>query len=361
MRQTSKRASLFYILFGVFLIGVLLFMRAVVVPVILAFVLAYVLNPFIEFFERRKVKRGAVVFGALALASIVLFVACWVLVPIVYHQFEALMGQLPQFKTYIESHWLPVLDKNLGRLMGHVKIVKFADIVPPLLDKPQDLVQNVLQNLGQSTRFLASVALTLVLSPMIAFFVMRDFKNIVRRTADLVPPDLRGRLYRYVNDVDQTLRGVLRGQILVVSLLMTLYASSFFAVGLPAGLAVGVVTGLARFVPYLDIFVGGSLCFFILATTAASSSVVFGVVIAFLSIQIFDAAFLTPRIMGRYSGIHPFLIILTIVCMGDWFGFLGVFFAVPVAAIARVTIVSLFGLYRRSKFFNETEPTEPFA
>ena len=114
---------------------------------------------------------------------------------------------------------------------------------------------------------------------------------------------------------------------------------------------VGIVTGLSRLVPYLDIIVGGTLSFLILMTNTSPPGVVFGVVLGFVCIQLIDGLFLTPRIMGTFSGLHPFVIIISVLCFGDWFGFYGVLLAIPLAAVSRVTLVTILETYKRSQFY----------
>lgn len=344
------RAPLFFLAFFVFLLLGLWFLRIVIGPFVLALVLAYVLNPFIEILEKKGFSRTHIVMGVLFVASLVTFLVVWLVTPMFVQQIQTLLNSLPSFKTYIEENWLPWLDKLLSgvRGQGAAHIVTLGDILPPMVERPAEYI---FEYVGNSTRYIARWAVALVLSPVFAFFVMRDFRSLMYRVMNLVPPDLRGVFMRYIRDADQTLRAVLRGQIVVITLLSVLYSTAFVLAGLPAGLAVGIFTGMARLVPYLDIAVGGTLCFLILVTSAAPISVTLAVVIAFASIQLFDGVILTPRIMGQFSGLHPFLIILSVLCFGDWFGFYGVLLAIPMAALGRVSFETLIRLYRRSRFF----------
>lgn len=355
------RAPLFFLGFFLFIGLGVVFMRIVIGPFILAMVLAYILNPFIEMLERRGLARSAIVLGVLSAASFLTFLVFWFVTPLFFEQFETLVKSLPRFREYIEQNWLPALQ-NIAAQFGafndvgpiESRLPRLAEFMPGLFDKP---TQFFVEHLGQSTRFVAGWLITAIISPVFAFFVMRDFRSLMYKVMNLVPPDLRGVFMRYLKDADNTLRAVLRGQILVIGLLSALYSLAFVLAGLPAGLAVGIITGLARLVPYLDIVVGGSLSFLILATSGLPSSVTAGVVIAFVSIQLFDGIILTPRIMGQFSGLHPFLIILSVLCFGDWFGFYGVLLAIPMAALGRVTTLTLIRLYKRSRFFtNRQEP-----
>lgn len=331
--------------------AVMLGLRLVIGPFTLALVLAYVFNPWIENLERRGFRRSFVVGGAIVLAGGGLTLASWFLIPTLLHQVELLLKMLPDIRAHIENNWIPPVHHAIKDVLplrsdGNIpQLTDFLDVDP---ERP---AAAFMEKIGHSTRFIFSWLIAVILAPAFAFFVMRDFRRIMLRVLVLVPPDLRGLFLRFTRDVDHTLRAVLRGQILVISLLMTLYSTAFVMAGLPAGIVVGVVTGLSRLVPYLDIIVGGSLSFLILVTNSSPPPVVIGVVAGFVAIQLFDGLFLTPRIMGQFSGLHPFVIVIAVLCFGDWFGFYGVLLAIPLAAVGRVTLLTVLETYKRSQFY----------
>jgi len=349
LRPTREVA--FAIGFVVATILVVIFLRMVIGPFVLALTLAYVFNPGIESLERRGVTRAWVVGGAIVVAASVLALASWFLVPTLFHQAELLLKMLPEIKSVLETRWLPPLHDAIKEIFP----LTAGNRVPQLSDffdiNPQRPAIAFMEKVGHSTRFILSWVIAVILAPAFAFFVMRDFRRLMLRVLVLVPPDLRSLFLRFTRDVDHTLRAVLRGQILVITLLMTLYSTAFFLAGLPAGIVVGIVTGLSRLVPYLDIIVGGTLSFLILMTNTSPPGVVFGVVLGFVCIQLIDGLFLTPRIMGTFSGLHPFVIIISVLCFGDWFGFYGVLLAIPLAAVSRVTLVTILETYKRSQFY----------
>lgn len=152
-------------------------------------------------------------------------------------------------------------------------------------------------------------------------------------------------------ELDKKLKSVILGQFIVISVLCVLYSTFLFIAGLPSAIAVGILTGIARFVPYLDTIVGSFLCFFVLVTNSASNEVILTVCIAFLSVQCIDGLVITPRIMGKFSDLHPFLVLLSVICFGSWFGFYGVLLAIPAAAIGKVVVKILLDNYKKSNYF----------
>lgn len=182
---------------------------------------------------------------------------------------------------------------------------------------------------------------------------MRDLLKIYKLIFSLVPNQIRPVFSEFATEVDVKLTRVLRGQFLVIFILCLLYPTALLIAGLPAAIAVGVMIGLARFVPYMDTVVGISLCFFVLVTRSANNELIVAVSIAFLSVQFLDGLFITPRIMGKFSGLHPFFVILSVICFGNWFGFWGVLLAIPAAAILKVALTMMINTYRESDYFKD--------
>ncbi|NBX17139.1 MAG: AI-2E family transporter [Proteobacteria bacterium] len=331
----------------------LLFLRIVIGPFLLALVLAWLFNPAIEKLEKRGIRRTSVVLMVLLLLVALISIAVWYIFPLIMHQLEQVIKTLPRAKQHLESTILPNITKYITTQFGPSKqLSKLQNLLSTYEISPELILQTFsLTRIIDNTRILASWVLAVVLSPVFAFFLMRDFRRLVQKGVFLVPPDLRHSARVFTLQVDRTLRAVVRGQLLVISLLSTLYAAAFAVAGLPGGVAVGVLTGIARIIPYLDILVGSVLSFLIIIANNSPTSVIIGVLVCFALIQICDALLLTPKIMGQFSGLHPFIIILSVLCFGDWFGVYGIILAIPLASFGRVALLHMLEAYRNSQFY----------
>jgi predicted PurR-regulated permease PerM len=354
MNQHAARRPLYFgFILVVAVVLSLLFLRIVIGPFLLALVLAWLFNPTIEKLEKRGIRRTSVVLFVLFLLVTLLSIAVWYIFPLIMHQFEQVIKTLPRAKQHLESTLLPNLTNYISSQFGPSKqLSKLQNLLSTYEISPELILQTFsLSRIIDNTRILAGWALAVVLSPVFAFFLMRDFRRLVQKCVHLIPPDLRQSARVFTLQVDRTLRAVVRGQLLVISLLSTLYAAAFAIAGLPGGVAVGVLTGIARIIPYLDILVGSTLSFLIIIANNSPTSVIIGVLICFAVIQICDALLLTPKIMGQFSGLHPFIIILSVLCFGDWFGVYGVILAIPLASFGRVALLHLLEGYRNSQFY----------
>lgn len=321
-------------------------------PLFVALFLSYLINPLINRFEAYGFKRTPLALSILFFFLILATLSFWFVLPVIITQFQIFFKILPGAIENFEQNWLPRVKVWMEQYFEGASLpfnyVRVTDFLPLDDFKPLDFLMS---GVGAGTQLIGSLALFVIATPVFAFFSMRYFRQAVDMAQTLVPSDLKAAVYDFASDVDYTVRSVLSGQILVVFLLSVLYSTTFYLVGLPGGLAVGILTGISRIVPYLDIIVGGSLSFLIMVSYGSPFGVVIGVILGFFVIQLLDGLFLTPRIVGQFAGLHPVVIIMAVLCFGDWFGFYGILLAIPCTAVARVVTSSLLRAYRNSHFF----------
>jgi predicted PurR-regulated permease PerM len=354
-KNTSIRLPVFSFCLIIFISLLMIATKFVLGSLLVAILISYIFNPFVESYERKGISRSAFVFVGLTIAVIFCFLVAWFLTPILVQQAEQLQSLIPAAVSQIEQRIIPFiihkakkLPMGLGNVFTGVLPTKLTDIVSKLVGTT---FPTFFENLFLSTKFILSWLMTIILTPIFSFFVLRDFKKLIFRSISMVPPDLRTSFISFLRSLDLVLRGVLRGQIFVVLILSFLYTTAFVLCGLPAAVLVGICTGLARFIPYMDIVIGGTLASVLLITNNASNLQIIFVVCAFLFIQFLDVFFITPKIVGQYTGLPPLAIIIAILCFGDWLGFYGVLIAIPTAAVLRLLGEALISTYKHSQFF----------
>jgi predicted PurR-regulated permease PerM len=193
--------------------------------------------------------------------------------------------------------------------------------------------------------------------PILAFYLLADFDEILRRSADWIPPRHRAYVVEKGRTANRLISGFLRGQLTVAAVLGVLYAVGFSAIGIDLAVGVGLLGGALSLVPYL----GGAVA--VLASSVLAI-LEFGfdwhlaaVLGWYVAVQTFEGFLLTPRIVGESVGLHPGVVIVALLIGGDLFGFLGLLVAVPLAAVVKVFVDEGLELYRRSSFFGDG-PTE---
>jgi predicted PurR-regulated permease PerM len=331
----------------------LFFLRVLMVPILLSILFAYLTHPLFNALERKGLGRTTAVMILLTASVVLGFLLFWFVLPVIVSQFRVFFSILPEAIQTFEQIWLPRIKQFISDSIGGTPLPfevgsSMRDFFPASEFKPLEFF---LSSVGAGTQLIFSLAIFLVGTPIFSFFVTRHYQSGISWIQSFVPSDLRPSVFRFAADVDATLRSVLSGQILVVAVLSALYATSFFLVGLPGGLAIGIITGLSRIVPYLDLIVGGTLSLLICVSSGSPIGVLVGIAISFLIIQLLDGLVLTPRIVGQFAGLHPVIIIMAVLCFADWLGFYGVLLAIPSTAVARVLAVNLIRTYKHSRFF----------
>jgi predicted PurR-regulated permease PerM len=202
----------------------------------------------------------------------------------------------------------------------------------------EELLQGLLASLRIGGSAFAAVLGNLLLTPMVAYYLLLDWAGLVQRFKSLIPPRWRDNTESFLNETDEVLGQYLHGQLLVMAVLAVLYTVGLALAGLKLALPIGVFTGLAVFVPYLGFGLGlimallAALLQFQSLAGVAMVAAVYGVG------QLIESLYLTPRLLGDRIGLHPIAVIFALMAFGHLFGFVGVLIALPVSAVLLVAL-----------------------
>jgi predicted PurR-regulated permease PerM len=168
--------------------------------------------------------------------------------------------------------------------------------------------------------------------------LLRDWDTIVAHVGALVPSGHRATVVGLAKETDEVLGAFLRGQVLVMLALSVIYSVGLGLVGLKFAIAIGVVSGLVSFVPYLGFVFGIVLASLTVALEPNPVWPLVGVVATFTIAQFLEGSLLTPKLVGDRIGLHPVLIIFAVAAGGQLFGFFGILLALPAAAVLSVLV-----------------------
>lgn len=334
-------------------------LKAALTPLVAAWVIAYLFDPVIDRFEAHRVPRRVAI-GILLLISGALFLgAAFVLIPAVQRDLAALADTLP-------SH----LGRRLGELGPRFEAlfgIPLPATVRDALDAvrageigiPLDTVRNLLERLVAGVTGTVGALVSLVLIPVLAYYLLVEFDRIRLAVLGLVPVAYQEKVAREAARVDALVSGFIRGQLTVCLLLGLLYTVGYAAIGVDLAVVIGVTGGLLAIIPY----VGGA---FALVAASAMTLLEFGlgaelalVVGWYALVQGLEGFVLTPKIVGGSLGMHPVTVIVALMIGGDLLGFLGLLVAVPMAAVAQVFLGDLVAAYRGSSLYASNRPAEP--
>jgi predicted PurR-regulated permease PerM len=198
------------------------------------------------------------------------------------------------------------------------------------------------------------VALSALIVPVFALYLLIDFDRIVARVEQLVPRRWAPPIADVARQIHKTLSGYVRGQLTANIVLAALYATGLRMVDIRLAVPIGVVTGMLAFVPYVGFAMGLLLAMSMAILDWQGPGTLIGVIAVMGGVQVIDAMVITPRIVGRSVGLAPLEVILTMMAAGSLFGFLGVLLAVPLGAVAKILVQRAVKAYLASEFYNQS-------
>lgn len=323
------------------------------VPFLLSLFFSYLLAPFVDYLDRRyRIPRIVFVTAVLVFTVGLISLAVMWVIPYVYHEILFLVKLAPSVLDTINQSWYPAIKEYLlGFEFVSEKLFNDVFLEWGRVDQWTERVQRALTTIWNSAPQVVGTVVNIVMTPLLTFFFVKDEKRILGALRTLVPVDLRQPTRDILGKIGKTFHSVIKGQITVASILAVLYVVGFSIAGLRAGVAIGLVAGVCRLVPYLDVVVGGILSLIVVLADWQGPGQLFFVVGVFAVVQALDGMLITPRVIGERLGIHPMIVIATILAFADLWGFWGVLLAIPTIAIVKVIFLTVIPYYQASKAY----------
>lgn len=335
---------------------VLYLVRGVLPPVLSALALAYLLDPLVDRLEAREVPRSAGILVLLLIAGVVIGAGTLLVVPAVLADLAELARQLPRALAQAIERVQPwLLDQGVTLPHSPEELVAAADthlreLAPSALGPLRNLAGTVA---GGTASLVGSLAALLIV-PVLAFYLLRDFDLMVAKVLELVPPRRRPQVSQLAREVDEVVGQFLRGQLTVMVLLAILYAVGYTLVGVPLAVPIGMVGGLLSFIPYVGSGVALTLGLLMVTLHFTAWSQLLLVLAVYGVVQLLEGLVVTPRVVGDKLGISPPWVLIALMAGAELYGLLGVMFALPAAAVLKVFLGHALARYRSSVAFGGT-------
>ena len=309
----------------------------ILLPFVLGFALAYFLDPLADRLEAVGVRRSLATLTITVIVGLALLTALAFGLPVLAQQISMLIAALPGYISDVQV-WL--LEQNLVEGQNELVRVMGESLLAGLQKTASSMVLTGLS--------LINLLALIFITPIVAVYMLNDWDHMIARINGLLPDEQAAIIRNLASQIDETLGGFARGQILVCLSLGTIYAVGLSLVGLQSGIIVGVFAGLISFIPYVGAAFGlvlaGALGLGQFGFELPPLALIAGV---FFVGQFIEGNILTPRLVGDRVKLHPVWIIFALLAMGSLFGFLGLLLAVPLAAIIGVLVRYGVTLYMR--------------
>jgi predicted PurR-regulated permease PerM len=333
------------------LVAFLWLFSAILLPFVAGFAIAYLLDPAVDRIERLRMPRWAATGTTLALFFVIAVATLLLLAPVLDAQLGRFLDQLPRYTARLREIVQPIVQDLLDEVGGGGR-KEVTQAVGGMADKAIAVVGGLLGGLWSGGLLLFNILSLLVVTPIVAFYLLRDWDRIVAKVDGYLPLRHRDVVRKLSAEIDEVLSGFIRGQAVVCLFLGAFYAIGLTLVGLDLGLVIGIFAGIVSFIPYLGAITGLLLSLLPAITQFGSDLWSIGLVVGvFVVGQFIEGNFLSPRVIGDKTRLHPVWIMFALLAGGALLGFVGVLVAVPIAASAGVVIRFLLRRYLASRLY----------
>lgn len=299
-------------------------------PFIYALVAAYLLDPLVKLLEKRGLKRiWAILLIFAAIAGVIALVFA-TFIPKLTRDMSVFISDIPRIfeflKNFIEglkAGEIPFIPESIQEFLNIDK--EIANISEYL----RNALGGILNTLASSTGTL----LDLVMTPLIAFYYLKDKDKLVKGMMSIVPDALKNGISDLGKDVDKVLGGFLKGQLTVALFVGVLTGIGCRIIGVPYSLTVGFVAGLTNIIPYFGPWLGGILP--VVLALLEKPLMALWVVILILVIQQIEASLISPQIMSHSVGLHPLTVMFSVLFFGSMMGIPGMIIGVPLSGVLK--------------------------
>ena len=337
---------------AVVLIGGLHWLGPILTPFLVGIILAYLGTPIVDRGEARGVPRALSTLAVVLLFGLVLVALFFVLIPLIQAEVSLAARRVPDLVTAFAESAVPWVEEHF-HFTPSLDFAVIRDFLAENTEGAQKLSLTVLGGVKTGGLILLSILVNLALIPVVMFYLLRDWRMIWQRLDDLLPRSWRGKARSIAGDIDAVLAEFLRGQVLVMLVLACYYAFALWIAGLDRALAIGILTGLLVFIPY----VGFGLGLVLGVVAAALQWHGLGGFLAVLAVygvgQLLENYVLVPWLIGDRIGLHPLAVIFALLAFGQLFGFAGILLALPVSAALLVGLRHLRAAYEVSPIYNQ--------
>ena len=341
-----QRQAIYWAIAFVFFLAFIYVFSGILLPFVAGMVLAYILDPIADQFEKWGLSRMAATITILIVFLFLLLLALLIVVPIIGKQMVEFIEQVPTYvrslQAFFVSDWFSTLTNRLPFEVGDLQA-----LVGNFVDDGVSWITKIMGSVLSGGQALLGIVSLFVITPVVAFYLLYDWDNMTAKINGWLPRDHAPTIRRLVAEMADMIAGFIRAQGLICLLLGIFYAVALSLTGLKFGLLIGLAIGLISFIPFIGAIFGGILSIGLALTQFLPDQnyIIIGAIVAiFIAGQFIEGNILQPRIMGDHVQLHPVWLMFALFAFGSLFGFVGMLIAVPAAACVGVLV--RFGLER---------------
>jgi predicted PurR-regulated permease PerM len=350
--QSLRRQIIFWLIVLTLFIGFLWLFSPILLPFVAGMALAYFLDPVADRLESWGLSRMMATVAILISFVVFLVLGLILIIPLLATQAADFAAKVPGYITALQAL---IADPNSNYLPDWVKgqMGPLKENLTKYVGEGASFIAGVFVQIWASGKALIDILSLLVITPVVAFYLLLDWDKMIAKVDNWVPRDWVRVVRRLASEMNDAIAGFIRGQGTICLVLAIFYGASLSLVGLNFGLLIGIVSGLVSFIPYV-----GSLLGLVLSVGVALVQfwpdypwvlLIGGI---FFFGQILDGYILQPKLIGEKVGLHPVWLMFALLAFGALFGFVGLLVAVPASASIAVLVRYAISRYLDSDLYH---------
>lgn len=331
------------------------FLAIVGLPIILAGILYYLMNPAVDYLERKGIKRIYSIFGLFILVIGLIVWGVVVIVPKIQEQSMSFVENLPGYLDIIENKVNEILSDPIFSQVQDQLEASNEKLIASMTDIIQNLSRSTIQNIGSFFGAVATVVLAVITMPFILFYLLKDGRQLAPYFVKFFPTKMRKPSLTVLKEMNDQVSSYIRGQLTVAFAVAIMFMVGFSLIGLDYAITLGIAAGFLNLIPYLGSFLAMVPAVFL--GIVGGPVLLVKVLVVFVIEQTIEGRLISPLVLGNELSIHPVTILLVLLTSGKLFGLVGVILGIPVYAAAKVIITHIFEWYTTvsSLYEEETE------
>ncbi len=354
LRRTSIRVAVGIVVAAI-LIWLMMLLESVTTMLMVSFIFAYVLDPPVRRLDSWGLGRPISAFLMLIVGFLILTALLLIVVPKAFEEISSFSAKAPKYFALIHGLIAQAAEKlNIALPQDWQDLLNLiGEKGKQYLPRMASITTGAISVFFKSTMSVISTVLFVLLIPIITYYLLVSFPSIKAGIVDLIPPYIRAPVLIKLQEIDSILSGFVRGQLTIALALGVLYTIGFLLIGIDLAVVLGVLSGILWIIPYVGTIFGvvtASIMAFVRYGDLYHVLYVIGWIAA---VQLVEAYFLTPRIVGHAVGLHPVVYMMALIVGANLFGFVGLLVAIPVTAVLRVLLLSAITAYRNSYLYSD--------
>lgn len=329
------------------------FFSAILPPLLLALIQYYVMNPVVDWFEKKfRVPRALTIVVLFLFVVIAMIWIINILVPIAQNQINSLVKNWPHiWNDAVNATQNALRDPRLTPVKGNIKGM-IDNTQKTLFKSGQSTINATIGNISSAVSIITMVVMTLLTAPFILFFMLKDGHQLRPYITKFAPEAWQESFSKLLYDINYAVASYIRGQITVAFWVGVMFTIGYIMVGLPYGLALAILAGFMNLIPYFGTPL--ALIPVIVIAIMTSGSMLFKVLVVFAIEQTIETRILSPLVMGNKMRMHPVTTILLLIGASSVWGLWGVIFGIPIYAVLKIIVSRVYNYYRReSEIFSK--------